>query len=424
MVIQKIEITKLIDENMSKEPITFRDLLDKSITIRSYEQYIQIFSLIKNTFKDKIPEFYDRALGYIDKMEDFINKCKMYDNTDELKNYINNHFKEAITGGRYNNNIETKIIFIDSLKNDNAKSEEAIIQIYKELGYDNLISYIELLKYPSHFSSYLNDSSKQIVAMHYMLYKTNHHSPNKLQRNTSAQNLYSRMEKNIDSSINEIIKEKDSYIDFMNEEKVKINQWQQDKETNYNEWFGNSKNAYDEFMTQSLEKIENLENTYSEKLKVEKPAEFMKEKSVEYANQTKFWIKLDVIVGIILLVLLALIIDPKVEFNEKVISINLFSNELPVYSSIIILAMICLIIYILRIMIKMTISSKHLSEEYNQKHILAFFYLSLINAGKMDEKIGQAILTLLFSKVDTGLIKNDSSGEYESIIKMLTSSGK
>ena len=173
-----------------------------------------------------------------------------------------------------------------------------------------------------------------------------------------------------------------------------------------------------------LEKIENLENTYSEKLKVEKPAEFMKKKSVEYANQTKFWIKLDVIVVIILLVLLALIIDPKVEFNENVISINLFSNELPVYSSIIILAMICLIIYILRIMIKMTISSKHLSEEYNQKHILAFFYLSLINAGKMDEKIGQAILTLLFSKVDTGLIKNDSSGEYESIIKMLTSSGK
>lgn len=424
MGIKKIEITRLIDENMNSNPIVARDLFGNSIVIRSYEQYIHMFSLIKNTFKDKLPEFYDRALEYINKMKDFIDKCKMYDDIDKLKSYISDHFKEAITGGRYNSNIETKIIFIDSLKNDNAKSEEAIIQIYKELGYDNLISYIELLKNPSYFYSYLNDNSKQIVAMHYMLYKTNHHSPNKLQRNTSTQNLYNRMEKNINSSINEIIKEKDSYIDFMNEEKVKFNQWQQDKETNYNEWFVNSKNAYDEFMTQSLEKIENLENTYSEKLKVEKPAEFMKKKSVEYANQTKFWIKLDVIVGIILLVLLALIIDPKVEFNENVISINLFSNELPVYSSIIILAMICLIIYILRIMIKMTISSKHLSEEYNQKHILAFFYLSLINAGKMDEKIGQAILTLLFSKVDTGLIKNDSSGEYESIIKMLTSSGK
>jgi len=42
----------------------------------------------------------------------------------------------------------------------------------------------------------------------------------------------------------------------------------------------------------------------------------------------------------------------------------------------------------------------------------------------MDKKIGQTILTLLFSKTDTGLIKNDNSGEYESLIKNLTSSGK
>lgn len=424
MAIKKIEITRLIDEKMTNDSIVARDLLDKTVTIKSYEQYIQMFSLIKNTFKDKIPEFYERALLYINKMEEFINRCKTYDDIDEIKNYINNNFKESITGGRYNNNIETKLLFIESLKNDNEKSEEAIIQIYKELGYDKLVSYIELLKYPNYFSSYLNDNSKQIVAMHYMLYKTNHHSPNKLQRNTSSQNLYNRMEKNISSSISEIISEKDSYIDFMNEEKDKISKWQKDKETDYSDWFGNSKKDYNEFMTQSEEKMQNLEKTYSEKLKVEKPAEFMETKSKEYAEQTKFWVKLDVIVAIILLVLLALIIDPKIDFGEKVISVNLFSNELPVYSSIIILAMICLVIYVLRIMIKITMSSKHLSEEYKQKYILAYFYLSLINEGKMDEKVGQTILTLLFSKADTGLIKNDSGSEYESIVKMLTSSGK
>jgi len=424
MVIKKIEITRLIDEKLNKDSIIARDLLDKSIIIKSYEQYIQIFSLIKNTFKDKIPEFYEKALLYINKMEDFINKCKTYDDIDELNNYINNHLKEAITGGRYNDRIEIKLIFIESLGNSNERSEDALIQIYTELGYDNLVSYIELLKYPNHFSSYLNDNSKQVVAMHYMLYKTNHHSPNKLQRNTSSQNLYNRMERNINSSISEIISEKDSYIDFMNEEKDKIIEWQKNKETDYSNWFGNSKKDYDEFMTQSETKMQNLEKTYSEKLKVEKPAEFMAKKSEEYTEQTKFWVKLDVIIAAILLILLALIIDPKVDFGEKVISVNLFSNELPVYSSIIILAMICLIIYVLRIMIKITMSSKHLSEEYKQKYILAYFYLSLINEGKMDEKVGQTILTLLFSKADTGLIKNDNGSEYESIVKMLTSSGK
>lgn len=72
----------------------------------------------------------------------------------------------------------------------------------------------------------------------------------------------------------------------------------------------------------------------------------------------------------------------------------------------------------------MTLSSKHLSEEYKQKYVLTYFYLSLVNAGKIDEKMGNIILSILFAKADTGLIKNDNSNELESISKILTSSGK
>ena len=89
MAIKKIEITRLIDEKMTNDSIMARDLLDKTVTIKSYEQYIQMFSLIKNTFKDKIPEFYERALLYINKMEEFINRCKTYDDIDEINNIYN-----------------------------------------------------------------------------------------------------------------------------------------------------------------------------------------------------------------------------------------------------------------------------------------------------------------------------------------------
>ena len=148
------------------------------------------------------------------------------------------------------------------------------------------------------------------------------------------------------------------------------------------------------------------------------------EESEEYKKKAVHWAIAIVAVSIILLVLLGFILSPKIEFGKKIITVNLFSQEMPVYSSIIILAMICLIIYIIRIFIKIMMSSKHLSEEYRQKYVLTYFYLSLVNSGNVDPKLGNIILSILFTKADTGLIKGDSSNEYESIIKILTSAGK
>ena len=62
----------------------------------------------------------------------------------------------------------------------------------------------------------------------------------------------------------------------------------------------------------------------------------------------------------------------------------------------------------------MAISSKHLMEEYKQKYSLTYFYLSLVNNGNIeDEKSRNIILTSLFTKADTGLLKNDNSNDLE-----------
>ena len=205
----------------------------------------------------------------------------------------------------------------------------------------------------------------------------------------------------------------EDYITFKKEEKEK-----------FDSWFSKSDEEYIDFMNNSRKNLSNLEKTYSEKLKVEEPSKFMLEKSNEYKKKTIHWAIAIVVVSIILLVLLGFILSPKIEFGKKIITVNLFSTDMPVYSSIIILSMICLIIYIIRIFIKIMMSSKHLSEEYRQKYVLTYFYLSLVNSGNIDEKLGNIILSLLFTKADTGLIKNDNSNENESLIKTLTSIGK
>ena len=421
---KKIEITKLMDEVLYSYPLTFIDLLGKIVSINSYEKYLQEFKLIQNTFRNNIPEFYEEATKFLEKIDNFIKTCNE-NSDDEISSYISsNNIKKMIYGGIYSSNVVIKALFVKNLNDSNEKSEITIIQVYKELGYDNLLRYIELLKRPDLFTSYLNDSSKQTVAMHYLLFKTNHHSNTKLSRDLTNANLYRKMETNINNSLKEILTEKDDYINFMNEEKQRYNKWFQEEDSILNEFYNNIKQEYDTFMEDSRQRLNQLEDTYSSKLKVEEPSKFMLEKSEEYSKKAIHWSIATVLLSILLIILLGLILSPEIKFDKKIISINLFSNEMPIYSSIIILSMVCLIIYVIRIFIKMIISSKHLSEEYRQKYALTYFYLSLVNAGKVDEKLGNIILSILFAKADTGLIKNDSSNEYESIIKTLTSSGK
>ena len=206
----------------------------------------------------------------------------------------------------------------------------------------------------------------------------------------------------------------------MNSEKETFKEWTSATEEEKNKLI----EEYDNFLKDCNTRIENLENLYNKKLKVEKPAEFMNKKSKEYLWASIRWALATVVLTFVLIWILGIIVSPKIDVGEKIIEVSLFSKQIPIYESIILLAIVCLIIYILRVFVKMTISSKHLSEEYKQKYILTYFYLSLISEGKIDDSLSNAILSKLFTKADTGLIKNDASVDPESLYKTLTSVNK
>ena len=73
-------------------------------------------------------------------------------------------------------------------------------------------------------------------------------------------------------------KEKEDYIKFKEEEKYK-----------FDNWFSESNEEYNNFIETSKNNLENLETTYSEKLKIEEPSKFMMEKAEEYKNKTIHW---------------------------------------------------------------------------------------------------------------------------------------
>lgn len=405
---KKIDVENAITKYLATNKFTIIDCLSKQYTISSYEQYIECFTLIKNTYQDSILEFHEEGKKFINLMEDFIANVIENQTIDSLGQYIDTNLKEKL-GFNYNRIVNLISIYPQSFLIQRECSKEAFTNIYNELGYEMLKHYINLVKTPSNFSSYINDSSRQIVAMKFLLFKTDHHSQKGFKRDRSARTIYQETSNNLKDTISDITKEKEDFITYMNEEK-----------RSYKEWFENTTKEIKDFKEQHSNELLNLEKTYEEKLKIEKPAEYMLEKAEEYKKSFYLWCIAIAILSCLLLVLLAFIVNPQVSINDKLIIVNVLSKDMPVYSSVILFAMISLVIYVLRIFIKMAISSKHLMEEYKQKHSLTYFYLALVNNGNIeDEQSRNIILTSLFTKADTGLIKNDGSNEFDKTILSL-----
>ena len=97
-------------------------------------------------------------------------------------------------------------------------------------------------------------------------------------------------------------------------------------------------------------------------------------------------------------------------------------KEVPFISkSFIYVALISFLIYIIRIIIKIIISSQHMSMEYEQKAALTRFYQALIQDGKeVDKEEKLIIFNALFRKTDTGLIKSDNSNDTDALLSQFS----
>ena len=162
-----------------------------------------------------------------------------------------------------------------------------------------------------------------------------------------------------------------------------------------------------------------LENLYTEKLKLSKPAEYLEKYSRKKRNSGRIWLAFSLGLGVIivgfstwlLIHLPGLIRVENILQWENLISWSVLSAL--IYSSF---------FYILRLLVKMTLSSYHLASDTQERHQLTFQYLSLLQANAIEEKDRENILQTLFSRADTGLLKGDSSptmldGLFNQIVK-------
>ena len=222
---KRIDVQNAITKYLTNNRFTIIDSLSKRYTISSYEEYISCFTLINTTFQNSIIEFSKEAKKFIDAINDFITNAIKDENTETIEQYVENNLSRTLEFNTYNREKNIISIYPKSFLIQRECSQEAFTNIYNELGYKMLQDYIILVKSPSNFSSYMNDSSKQILAMKFLLFKTDHHSSTRLKRDYSAKTIYQETNKNINESLLAITKEKEDFINYMSELYLSSEKW-------------------------------------------------------------------------------------------------------------------------------------------------------------------------------------------------------
>jgi hypothetical protein len=77
--------------------------------------------------------------------------------------------------------------------------------------------------------------------------------------------------------------------------------------------------------------------------------------------------------------------------------------------TILVAAGVSAFLYLMNLFVKLATSSYHLARDARERYQLTYVFLALEKDGSVTPKDREVILTALFSRADTGLLKNDSS---------------
>ena len=147
-----------------------------------------------------------------------------------------------------------------------------------------------------------------------------------------------------------------------------------------------------------------LENLYENKLRIEKPADYWKQMSEMYAKKGKVWLIAGcLLAGLIIAMLICIIIFVPNIFDADSYWFDILKN------SAIVTVIAGVAIYVLRIFVKMALSSFHLGRDAKEREQLSYYYLSLIEGKAITDRERALIINSLFSRSDTGLLKGEAA---------------
>ena len=382
-------LTKSQVANFINDKILFRFSISNDFIINFSERediftFDELEGIINSNFtywssiNDKAPNSF---LSNWQNLKDKFNEVKDYIfnleelNIDNINFYIYNNLSSNSEYGEQGEKVYILSIASPIDRDSEIRKIKSFVSFYTQQSQNNLVeaikSYIYLSKNPSYIGSYFSNSYEyKFYPALFLLrksfsnikenrsdFETNIVAPitDKL-RDISVQydKQYREITSFTEDKHNEIQKQFDKKVSEFAEFQKSLNKWQEEKQNNLND----------------------LEETYKNKLSLEAPEKLWNERAVEHQKQATIWTYF--LIGAVLALIFTLVLLVIVIHDY---SLNIIKKDLPFISeSFILISVISFFIYIIRVLIKIVMSNHHLATEYKQKAALTRFYQALTKA--------------------------------------------
>ncbi len=238
----------------------------------------------------------------------------------------------------------------------------------------------------------------------------NQDSTDILQRRNHEKKSLSTIRSQYHDHVNEAELHLNDYLkrtqDNLTEHFTLIDNLKKEKESFFENWFQSTQEDFTIFSDGAFKKIAENEKQYTEKLRFEAPAQYWKVRAAKLKQESDSYMKWLIGVSVVSsLLLFILLMSLGTDFFETA-----FSDPVKgIKWSIILITLVSLLAFSIKILARMTFSSLHLSRDAEEREQLTHFYLSLRHEKAVSDEERQLILQSLFSRSDTGLLKEDSA---------------
>jgi hypothetical protein len=231
------------------------------------------------------------------------------------------------------------------------------------------------------------------------------------------------------SSFQKILDEvQNNHLNNLEEENTKtlafskaIDTLKEEKESLFDQWYKTSRTEFDYLSKDIDSRKKELEKTYSEIFFLKEPAKYWKDRADELSIDGKKYLSylyiLISIGAISLFILLWQIPDGML--------LDIFKGEASAIKwTLVYVTFISFLAFGIKTLSKLTYSTYHLKRDAEERHQLTYLYLSLVNEKKIEDNERHLVLQSLFSRADTGLLKEDSSPTMPGLVDTVFKSGK
>lgn len=183
--------------------------------------------------------------------------------------------------------------------------------------------------------------------------------------------------------------------------------FKKDKESLVNQWFITEKGEVKSFREEAKNDIENIQASYRDKLKLKEPITYWADRAAVLKRKGN-WLLGGIIITSLLFAagVYFLLWHTPADMLESI-----FDGEktATIRWSVVFVIFVSIFFVVARALLKFMFSNFHLARDAKEREKLTYLYLSMIEKGALGEEERKIILQSLFSRSDTGLLKEDSS---------------